>query len=1164
MMMTKRTRHQLNPNRIFLLSGFSNEKRQDLAKKIRALGGVYFDIEFFKSNSTHIICGKLSRSEKFLGACATGKWILKANYIEDSYLKKQWLQEELFEWTTEDGSSPELKELASAPRRWRESYIINNEKSFDGFKAALLVEGNKRKTVYKRLLSCGGASVFNLQLPVTKPEKISNVLQYIFADRVLAAKHIPDSILDYGIMCLSPEYIGDFLIKETTPDPFHYLVVGPNVVSMTTDRNKMGDESICFTQQSNSTGTNSPKSTISNSISSLSPFSSQFSVKSDSPSKPTQKKTKAAKVNQRIITPTISTRPRKKIVTPVGQCSLNVFGFVSVKKCKIEPISSASPDSVGKDKEDIKPCSLHSHSTSSLQQALLDNKLPVQKRLVFTSDSVDTSNHGEENSNIMKKDCETPSILEISSSSTSLKRKLIIDDGPDRKKPKYGPTLSRWRPKSLLSKCQPSSFNGDQDISCKELPMSMTNIIDMCIEDEQYMSSLNLISSSISTTCCLKSTTLYSMMKCILLESTSSQITNMAYTTLMNHLLLHPPVTHHLQTIYSQSFQPDQSTDENTEKILWNFISSVMQSALIELTNEDEELFNNLVLLKYILAVFEVNFKHFINSIENGESGKMSHRSCLFIQYLWSPGFLIFTNRQTRDLLQYFEDCLTIPRSIPQKFQLLEILTAFFTLACQCFKLVESNWSASAILDPLVGNRTQSFITELSQRILNSCIEEDGLFETILQSMKPSWICLGVSAHLLSKYDDYLLLEGVEQTPITLSKIVTQYFFLLPRLHFNKPVEPLQEKNIACRARRSVITSPLKKEENIITSKVNHKSTHINTDKETVKPDPRLLQRINKKNYKGETPLHVACIKNDVRRLKQLLAVPGINVNAADNYGWSPLHEACNHGNIECAELLLKYSPMKTVDSYFSPGSEKYRKVDLLLCNVDGITALHDAVDCGWTDICQLLIKHGGNRILEVKTKSGKLPVDFAQTEELRKLLSPNNETGSCSQDSVTSIDSRLDWLPTDYLYQEILNNGNNTRVTTVKDCVKFISLIQFLTTSYIATHRLQLLHETLKLHTYTSSTMPSSPVVRRALQHKNQRGDERFIQWLDGNSVMKILNLTEDQLKRGHKDLKTLLKIKKYLVLFEKHLKLIMTEEDFKAVKPKVNFLICSLATIL
>ena len=30
-----------------------------------------------------------------------------------------------------------------------------------------------------------------------------------------------------------------------------------------------------------------------------------------------------------------------------------------------------------------------------------------------------------------------------------------------------------------------------------------------------------------------------------------------------------------------------------------------------------------------------------------------------------------------------------------------------------------------------------------------------------------------------------------------------------------------------------------------------------------------------KRNPKGETPLHVACIKNDVEAVKQLLKVPG-------------------------------------------------------------------------------------------------------------------------------------------------------------------------------------------------------------------------------------------------------------------------------------------------
>lgn len=32
-----------------------------------------------------------------------------------------------------------------------------------------------------------------------------------------------------------------------------------------------------------------------------------------------------------------------------------------------------------------------------------------------------------------------------------------------------------------------------------------------------------------------------------------------------------------------------------------------------------------------------------------------------------------------------------------------------------------------------------------------------------------------------------------------------------------------------------------------------------------------------------------------------------IDVNSQDHAGWAPLHEACNNGNIEIAQLLLQY-----------------------------------------------------------------------------------------------------------------------------------------------------------------------------------------------------------------------------------------------------------------
>ena len=38
-----------------------------------------------------------------------------------------------------------------------------------------------------------------------------------------------------------------------------------------------------------------------------------------------------------------------------------------------------------------------------------------------------------------------------------------------------------------------------------------------------------------------------------------------------------------------------------------------------------------------------------------------------------------------------------------------------------------------------------------------------------------------------------------------------------------------------------------------------------------------------------------------------MILVEGISVNATDNAGWTPLHEAVHKQNLEVVELLLKY-----------------------------------------------------------------------------------------------------------------------------------------------------------------------------------------------------------------------------------------------------------------
>lgn len=62
---------------------------------------IFVLLQDFKAHCTHVVCGKLSKSEKFLGACATGKWILHPDYIRESFIANTWLDEEQYEWCDE-------------------------------------------------------------------------------------------------------------------------------------------------------------------------------------------------------------------------------------------------------------------------------------------------------------------------------------------------------------------------------------------------------------------------------------------------------------------------------------------------------------------------------------------------------------------------------------------------------------------------------------------------------------------------------------------------------------------------------------------------------------------------------------------------------------------------------------------------------------------------------------------------------------------------------------------------------------------------------------------------------------------------------------------------------------------------------------------------------
>ncbi|KAM9507445.1 SMC5-SMC6 complex localization factor protein 1 isoform 1-T2 [Guaruba guarouba] len=134
----------------------------------------------------------------------------------------------------------------------------------------------------------------------------------------------------------------------------------------------------------------------------------------------------------------------------------------------------------------------------------------------------------------------------------------------------------------------------------------------------------------------------------------------------------------------------------------------------------------------------------------------------------------------------------------------------------------------------------------------------------------------------------------------------------------------------------------------------------------------RLAEEVhfNRRNIKGETALHKACISNKVERLIRLLSLPGRDINVKDYAGWTPLHEACNHGSTVCVHEILQRCP----------------EVDLL-SQVDGVTPLHDALSNGHVEIGKLLLQYGGPVLLQQRDSTGKFPLDYVESVPVKQEL---------------------------------------------------------------------------------------------------------------------------------------------------------------------------------
>ncbi len=125
--------------------------------------------------------------------------------------------------------------------------------------------------------------------------------------------------------------------------------------------------------------------------------------------------------------------------------------------------------------------------------------------------------------------------------------------------------------------------------------------------------------------------------------------------------------------------------------------------------------------------------------------------------------------------------------------------------------------------------------------------------------------------------------------------------------------------------------------------------------------EPNLGNRPGEMVRTNMRPLHLATAnrntKNRLKNMRKLLA-HGADVNAADDLGLTPMHDAASGNETEAVELLLEAGARVNVQSHY------------------GFTPLHFAAEYAAPDMAEWLISHGCD--VSAATKEGETALHFA------------------------------------------------------------------------------------------------------------------------------------------------------------------------------------------
>ncbi|XP_027047528.1 SMC5-SMC6 complex localization factor protein 1-like [Pocillopora damicornis] len=571
--------------------------------------------------------------------------------------------------------------------------------------------------------------------------------------------------------------------------------------------------------------------------------------------------------------------------------------------------------------------------------------------------------------------------------------------------------VERWRAVSSLmvnSKTHKGSARS-------EFPAYIRDSIDGYLEESHKSTVLDVIGSFVNSKRYPPLQILHTIIQSLLVKSPSNALAIKAHHLLQRILTVHTPsqtssLYHSVLGFYADG---DGMSDERGDS--WEFMKTVYSD------NDD----NSRLLRRFATTLLEKDFNERINGTLVTPRDKLDRlKQSLLWKVFWPGSSSVSFNIRLRELFRVTWTAACSSRDKPFQIATLLSLQSLVAMAARCFIFsdVVSMKCNEDELGTRLSERSRTFVTELFLVFENG---NEAALRRVLETCSPTWIRMQVTDMLLVNYNDHLVpLERrhLNTKGLSLEKIVSNYFFLLPE---------------ATSASTDSIPG---------STPVNGTSCKRTPPQAIGSASNRKVRDINRRNPKGESDLQSSCIRNDVVKVKQLLA-QGADANLQDYAGWTALHEACNHGFADCVQELLK---ARQLVYEMKPGHDPSKVLNLLLAPPCGTTPLHDAVGNGHQQVVELLVRAGGLPLLQAENAQDEKPVDLAAKDEIKEFLQTmeldfRRRESSC----VTAI------RPYEECYRAVLGKGrHSSRRVSTAEYEQYLLILSHLVQSYFRATR--------------------------------------------------------------------------------------------------------------